>query len=139
MYVPSLGGCVSNPAYAKSLDTEYYPVVTSCKATTSTVGQTEEWKYYPSSDGDNNLNFVYWVCAHIPRSPTRDYSFSICCDAQAAMPNRLRPGCSGLYGYKLNGQADHLPYTRPGHNGAIDFKCDASNNRFFVEQNLTDH
>lgn len=64
MYVPSLGGCISNPAYIKSLDTEYYPVVTSCKATTSTVGQAELWKYYPSSDA-GNLNFVYWVRARL--------------------------------------------------------------------------
>jgi hypothetical protein len=69
--------------------------------------------------------------------PKYYYSFADCSASysdilQAAQPDRLRPGCPGLYGWKVNGKADRLPYTRPGHNGAIDFKC-SDNSRFFVQ------
>ncbi|KAG8849046.1 hypothetical protein FRB96_000946 [Tulasnella sp. 330] len=114
MYVPALKGCVSNPAYLQStsVSANYYPIITPCDATTSLVAEESLWKYYPSEDF-NDLNFVYW----------------------AAQPNRLQKNCYGLYGYRTDAKSDELPYTRPGHNGAIEFHCDNTfpESRFFVQ------
>ncbi|KAG8841877.1 hypothetical protein FRB96_006707 [Tulasnella sp. 330] len=62
MYVPALNGCVSNPAYLQSTSgsANYYPIVTSCDKSTSTVAEDELWKYFVSEDA-NDLNFVYWA------------------------------------------------------------------------------
>ncbi|KAG8849044.1 hypothetical protein FRB96_000944 [Tulasnella sp. 330] len=119
MYVPALKGCISNPAYLQSTNAKasYYPVIKPCDALTGTVAEDALWKYYPDADGDE-FSFVYW----------------------AAQPNRLQKGCFGMYGYKVDtvSRLDRfpgLPYTRPGHNGAIEFKCDdtAGQSRFFVQ------
>lgn len=130
LYVPSLKGCVSNPPYATTIDTEYYPVVTACEESTSKVGETEEWKFYPLDEGDGN--YVYWVRIYDATSFEQGHlSFDL--DLQSVDAKRPRPGCAGGYGYKLNGKSDNLPYQRPDHHSAIDFKCDSGIiNRFSV-------
>ncbi|KAG8849043.1 hypothetical protein FRB96_000943 [Tulasnella sp. 330] len=114
MYVPALNGCISSPAYLQSTSAKanYYPVIKPCDATTRSVAEDALWKYYPDEVSEDS-NSVYW----------------------SAQPNRLQKHCDGLYGYKTNSRSDQLPYTRPGHHGAIEFHCHkkASENRFFVQ------
>ncbi|KAG8849045.1 hypothetical protein FRB96_000945 [Tulasnella sp. 330] len=113
MYVPALNGCVSSPAYLQSTsaNADYYPIVTPCDATTSSVAEDSLWKYFPSDE--DNRNFMFW----------------------ATPPNRLQKGCVGLYGYKTHDKSDQLPFTRPGHNGAIEFSCDTEilESTFFIQ------
>lgn len=104
LYVPSLNGCVSNPAYAKNKNAPFYPKVTPCDKKTSTLKITEQWRWYPWNQNGLHLRNVYWV----------------------AFPDRVPSSGCDTFSYKTENQDpnDLTPYTRPGHDGAIELVCD---------------